>query len=37
MSVQRFISAFDRIALPLFNTIVLGGVSLVALSLVAQG
>jgi hypothetical protein len=37
MSAQRFIRAFDRIALPLFNTLVLGGVSLVALTLVAQG
>ena len=36
MTAQRLVSIFDRIALPLFNAIVLGGVSLVAVSLIAQ-
>jgi hypothetical protein len=37
MTARRFITLFDRLALPLFNAAVLSGVSLVALSLVAQG
>jgi hypothetical protein len=37
MTAHRFASIFGKIATPLFNVAVLGGVSLVALSLVAQG
>jgi hypothetical protein len=37
MTAQRFAGIFEKIATPLFNLAVLGGVSLVAMSLVAQG
>lgn len=36
MTAQRLVGLFDRIALPIFNAIVLGGVSLVAATLIAQ-
>jgi hypothetical protein len=37
MTAQRLVGLFDKLALPLFNALVLGGVSIVAMSLVAQG
>jgi len=37
MTAQRFANVFGKIVTPLFNVAVLGGVSLVALTLVAQG
>ena len=37
MFATKILSMFDRVALPLFRTMALGGLSAVALTLVAQG
>jgi hypothetical protein len=37
MFATKLLVLFDRIALPLFRTVALGGISAVAVSLVAQG
>jgi hypothetical protein len=37
MTAQRLINIFDKYALTLFNAFALGGVSIVAMTLVAQG
>jgi hypothetical protein len=37
MFATKLLEVFDRIALPLFRTIALGGLSAVAVALVAQG
>lgn len=37
MFATKLLGIFDRIALPLFRTICLGGLSAVAMSLVVQG
>ena len=37
MFATKLLGIFDRIALPLFRTIALGGLSAVALSIVVQG
>jgi hypothetical protein len=37
MFATKLLGIFDRIALPLFRTIALGGLSAVAVSLVVQG
>ena len=37
MFATKLLSIFDSIALPLFRTIALGGLSAVAIALVAQG
>jgi hypothetical protein len=37
MFATKLLGMFDRIALPLFRTIALGGLSAVAMSLVVQG
>jgi hypothetical protein len=37
MFATKLLDLFDRIALPLFRTVALGGLSAVAVALVAQG
>lgn len=37
MFATKLLAIFDRIALPLFRTVALGGLSAVAVALVAQG